>query len=338
LWLVALLALAILLGEAMRWNDERAGWYVVLLFVSAALAPLIPLAFALRRLGRPVTWGRLSAGLAFGAFLSVPLAIFLNGALPALVLGVALPLREVAAEALDYEELEEFFYSPALVVALVHVAVVAPFAEELVKPLGAFLLARRLSSRSEAFIVGMAGGVAFAAIENLLYGGSGYWAWTGVISVRAIGSVLHPLTAGLLGVAWYDVRRGEPGSGARLVGMFTLAYTLHMLWNGGIAILYGAFGAYWFDAREWELTVFDVGLPGAVLILLVLLGVLMWRILWVATARLSSDVPVGLAPRRVESPRQLAAFALATVLVLVPVGALAGPLIADYAPRLLGAA
>jgi len=155
--------------------------------------------------------------------------------------------------------------------------------------------------------------------------------------VRAIGSVLHPLTAGMLAVAWYDVIHRRPGSGTRLVAVFALAATLHALWNGGIALLMSDFGAYYFHTRTWEVTVFDVGLPGALLVLLVLLSLLMWRMLWLVTGLLRGRQP-GLMPSRLSNPRQLAGLALSLLLITVPVGALAAPIIADYIPRLLESA
>jgi hypothetical protein len=210
-------------------------------------------------------------------------------------------------------------------------------AEELVKPIGAIVMARGLRSRSEAFIVGMAGGVAFAAIENMLYQVAGIQTWAGMVALRAVGGVLHPLTAGMLGVAWFDLIQKRAGARSRLVAVFALAATLHALWNGGIALLMSDFGAYYFQTRTWEVTVFDVGLSGALLVLLVLLSLLMWRMLWLVTGLLRGRQPE-LMPSRLSNPRQLAGFALGLLLAVVPVGALAAPIIADYIPRLLESA
>jgi RsiW-degrading membrane proteinase PrsW (M82 family) len=332
-WLALGVPIALAVGQSALYDDE-AGLFFLAFVAGAALPPLVALTVAARRLDFPTTWRRLFAGLALGAGVSIPLAIVLELALPALVLAAALPLRDVVADALDYDSLEEFFYSPAMVVMLVSLAVVAPIAEELVKPIGAIVMARGLRSRSEAFIVGMAGGVAFAAIENMLYQVAGIQTWAGMVTVRAIGSVLHPLTAGMLGVAWYDVVHDRPGARPRLLAVFALSVTLHALWNGGIALLMTTFGAYYFETRTWEVNIFDVGLPGALLVLLILLSLLMWRILWLVTDRLRGE-RVDLMPSRLADARQLAGVALSLLLITVPVGALAAPIIADYIPRLL---
>ena len=332
-WLALGVPIALAVGQSALYDDE-AGLFFLAFVAGAALPPLVALTVAARRLDFPTTWRRLFAGLALGVGVSIPLAILLEFALPAIILAAVLPLRDVVADALDYDSLEEFFYSPAMVVMLVSLAVVAPIAEELVKPIGALVMARGLRSRSEAFIVGMAGGVAFAAIENMLYQVAGIQTWAGMVTVRAIGSVLHPLTAGMLGVAWYDVVHDRPGARPRLLAVFALSVTLHALWNGGIALLMTTFGAYYFETRTWEVNIFDVGLPGALLVLLILLSLLMWRILWLVTDRVRGERPE-LMPPRLADARQLAGVALSLLLITVPVGALAAPIIADYIPRLL---
>ena len=333
-WIALGIPIALAVGQSALYDEQGEFLFFLAFVAGAALPPLVALTVAARRLDFPTTWRRLFAGLAFGVGVSVPLAIILEFVLPAIILAAVLPLRDVVADTLDYDSLEEFFYSPAMVVTLVSLAVVAPLAEELVKPIGAIVMARGLRSRSEAFIVGMAGGVAFAAIENMLYQVAGIQTWAGMVTVRSIGSVLHPLTAGMLGVAWYDLINKRPGAGTRLAAVFALSVTLHALWNGGIALLMTAFGAYYFETRTWEVNIFDVGLPGALLVLLALLGLLMWRILWVVTDRLRGERPE-LMPSRLADARQLATVALGLLLVTVPVGALAAPLLADYIPRLL---
>jgi hypothetical protein len=336
-WLALGVPIALAVGQLALYAEDGGGWFFVAFVAGAALPPLIALSVAARRLDFPTTWRRLFAALAVGVAISIPLAIALELALPAVILAAVLPMRDVVADALHYDSLEEFFYSPAMVVTLVYLAVVAPLAEELVKPIGAVVMARRLRSRSEAFIIGMAGGVAFAAIENMLYQAAGIQTWAGMVALRAIGCVLHPLTAGMLGVAWYDLINKRPGAGTRLAAVFALSATLHALWNGGIALLMSAFGAYYFHTRTWEVTVFDVGLPGALLVLLVLLSLLMWRMLWLVTGRLRGARPE-IIPWSLGNARQLARVALGLLLVTVPVGALAAPIIADYIPRLLESA
>lgn len=341
LWLAGGIPIALIVGLGALDGGGTNVVFLAAFVAGAALSPLAALSVAARRLAFPTTWKRVWIALAIGAMVSIPLAIALEIALPSLILTVAMPLRDLVADAADYDSLEEFFYSPFMVVMLVQFAVVAPLVEELVKPIGALVLARRLRSPSEAFIVGMAGGVAFAVVENMLYEMPGLWGWgevwAGTVALRSIGSVMHPLTAGMMGVAWFAVRNRQPGAGRRLLATFALVFLLHALWNGGIALLMTDFGAYYFDSREWQISIYDIGVPVALIALLMILSLLMWRILWVVTGRLrGGERDLLLAPPRFASARQLSVVALALLLMMVPVGALAAPIIRDYLPLLVG--
>ena len=334
--LAAAIPIALIVGLASA--NSNGPVFPIAFVAGAALGPLAAISLALRRLQFPATRSRVLVAFALGVVPTIPLAIALEMILPAIILGLVLPLRDVFADALDYGSLEEFFYSPVLVIALVHMAVVAPLAEELVKPLGVLIMARRLRSRSEAFIAGMAGGVVFAVIENMFYGSIGLFGyggyWAGVVAVRSIGAVLHPLTAGMVGVAWYDLVQRRPAAGRRLLGIFSLAVLIHALWNGGITLLMSAGGTYYFETRQWEITIYDVGLPLSIFVLLALLSLFMWLALWAVTGRLaqvSEETPAMVW--RLRSSRQLAALGLG-MLLIVPLGALGTPYIVDYLPVL----
>lgn len=122
---------------------------------------------------------------------------------------------------------------------------------------------------------GMAGGVGFAIVENMLYEAARARVWAGVALPRSIGGVLHPLTAGLVALGWYGVRHGQ------------------------------------LDARQ---------------------------LLFVVTKRLRDlDQPAveSALSLRLEQPRRLALWACGLMLVVVPLGALYGPLLAGYLHRLL---
>src|SRR6185503_19974838 len=103
-------------------------------------------------------------GLLVGSLLSTTLTLLLGGIVTAVAYSVVLPFRAVVAHVAASPGLERLFFSPALAVAMVGGAVVAPLLEELTKPLVAILLGRRLRGPAEAFLVGMAGGVGFAIV------------------------------------------------------------------------------------------------------------------------------------------------------------------------------
>ncbi|MFQ5811723.1 MAG: HEAT repeat domain-containing protein [Anaerolineae bacterium] len=320
-----------LLGEAVPVS------FGLFFLLGAAIPPLATVAVGIQRLAIPVSWRQFAVGLVSGSILSVNLALLLEALLPALLFALVIPLRDVIAGLLQSDTLEELFFSRGFVLILVQLAVVAPLAEELSKPLGVVLLGRRLTSARQAFMVGMVGGAGFAIVENMLYEGYTIY-WTGVTALRGIGGVLHPLTAGLVALGIYGVMRKEPGGRRRLLGYYGMAVGLHALWNGGLAVLYSSFGAYFFGTDTWTFNIYGVGLPGAVLVLMILEILFMWRILLTITARLrepGAREPETLLALRLHEPRRLALWASALLVIFVPVAALWDPLLGRHLSQML---
>ena len=336
-WLAAGAAVAIVLGQVAQLTGTG-GFFWLFFLLAAALPPLAALALAAQRLGYAASAGRIVGGVFCGALLSTFLTLLLGGVVSLLAYLLVLPLRELVARVIASQSLEQLFYSPALVILIVQVAVVAPVVEELTKPLAAVLLGRRLRGPAEAFLVGMAGGVGFAILENMLYEGLGGQAWAAIATLRGIGGVLHPLNAGLVALGWYGVRQGRPGAWGRLLGLYGLAVAIHALWNGGLVVLFSGVGAYFFGTETWRLNVYGLGQPGIVIVFMVLEAIALWRLLVVVTDRLRDPARPTVEPAlalHLEQPRRLAVWAAGLLLVLVPLGALYGPLLARYVNRLV---
>ncbi|MBI4497028.1 MAG: PrsW family intramembrane metalloprotease [Chloroflexi bacterium] len=336
IWFGVGTVVALTLGQAALLTES--GWIFWLFFLmAAALPPLTALALAAHRLGTVTTWRRVMAGVLSGSLLSTQLTLLLGVLVSILAYLLVLPLREVVAHLLASKSLEDLFYSPALVLLMVQVAVVAPIVEELTKPLAAFLLAKRLRGPAEAFLVGMAGGVGFAILENMLYEAAGARVWAHIAALRGMGGVLHPLNAGLVALGWYGVRHGVPGAWGRLLGLYGLAVGIHALWNGGLVVLYSGIGVYFFGEGTWQLSIYGVGQPGVVMVFMVLEALALWRLLFLVTARLRGPEQPELAPLlalHLEQPRRLAVWATGVLVLLVPLGALYGPLLARYGEHL----
>jgi RsiW-degrading membrane proteinase PrsW (M82 family) len=336
-WLAGGAVVAVVIGQLLL--VARSDLLFSLCFLlAAALPPLVALGLSGERLGYQTTWRRLMAGVLSGSLLSTHLTVLLSASVSLLAYALVLPLREVIAHVFASTSLEALFYSPALAILLVEIALVAPMVEELTKPLAAFLLARRLRGPAEAFLVGMAGGVGFAILENMLYETAGARVWASIATLRGVGGVLHPLNAGLVALGWYGVRNGLPGAWARLLGLYGLAVGIHALWNGGLVILYSGIGARYFGTEAWQFSVYGVGQPGVIVVFMLLEAVALWRLLLVVTDRLRDPAqpePAAALALRLQQPRRLALWAAGLFVLLVPVGALYGPLLAQYASRLL---
>ncbi len=141
----------------------------------------------------------------------------------------AAPAPEIALRIL-----QPVLRSPAVIITtLLFGAIIVPLIEELIKPLGVWLLAGRNLTPAEGFTAGILCGTGFAMIESLFMVNSGQdWA---VLAFARIGTgVMHILTTGLVG--WALVRAWtKPGTFSgyfRLGAIYLLAVLLHGLWNG----------------------------------------------------------------------------------------------------------
>jgi RsiW-degrading membrane proteinase PrsW (M82 family) len=119
-----------------------------------------------------------------------------------------------------------------------------PLIEELIKPLGVWVLVGRKLTPAQGFVFGLLSGAAFALLESLgsVANPSGQ-EWLGLVLGRTGTGMLHTVTTGLMGwglaSAWQDRRY------LRLAGTYLLAAGLHGLWNlfGIVLALPALFGS-----------------------------------------------------------------------------------------------
>ena len=118
--------------------------------------------------------------------------------------------------------------------ALLYTALFVPAVEELFKPLGVWLLARKLDSPAQGFALGALSGASYALIETIGVSGQG-GEWASLLFTRIGTGLLHITTSALMGAAIVFALRQRRY--LRLLGTYMLAVTLHGLWNTS-AILY----------------------------------------------------------------------------------------------------
>jgi RsiW-degrading membrane proteinase PrsW (M82 family) len=210
------------------------------------------LALVAKGLDTDLNWRGAVLQLGSGAFLSTSLAIVLE-----LVLIVSLVLIAlVAFLALgELETLEPFLNqlqdpsllqdpsmvqdpgmlapllrSPLVIATILLVAAVAiPIIEETVKTVGVGLFSYKHPSRAESFFWGIACGAGFALAEGLFNSITGLDSWGSVVVLRLGATLLHCLTGGLMGLAWYAFvaqRRWTRG-----LGLFASSVGIHGFWN-----------------------------------------------------------------------------------------------------------
>jgi RsiW-degrading membrane proteinase PrsW (M82 family) len=120
----------------------------------------------------------------------------------------------------------------ALLVAYLSLAV--PLIEELLKPLGVWLLLGRPLTGSQGFALGILGGAGFGLFENLTLGATPV-DWTLTNTLRIGATALHMATGGLVG--WAIVRAKNERRYLQFLATYGASVFLHGLWNA-MAIVY----------------------------------------------------------------------------------------------------
>ncbi len=209
---LVLYLLVIGVGYALQANGLEVQYLALTIFliVLSAIFPVLALAsYAVRRLRFPqwpTTWRRFTLAITSGATLGIGLALLLELGLLVLVL---------RSQATNFEQYltnpntpsNNSFGTFALIFLVV--AIIGPFVEETVKPLGVAFYIGRMRSAAEAFTLGMAAGIGFAMVETVGYIGSGYQDWLAVALERTAAGLLHGFGAGMVALGWYYLTHCE---------------------------------------------------------------------------------------------------------------------------------
>jgi hypothetical protein len=224
--------------------------------------------------------------------------------------------------ALSSTDIADALTNPGFIFIFVQIAIIAPLAEEIAKPLVTLPILRHLN-KQEAFWVGAMAGAGFAALENIIYATSGFTIWAGILIVRALGSALHPLGSGLVAQGWRDVLRGEPDSGKNWLRRFGIAAAVHAAWNGGSLLVITLGGARLFGELPPEIDVLGLSAAGTTLAFLIILGL---SALYIGRAYGHNQPLFSAAEeeppdaRFMPSDQAVAIWALACLLAIVPAG------------------
>ncbi|MFC2023623.1 PrsW family glutamic-type intramembrane protease [Chloroflexota bacterium] len=214
--------------------------------LATALPPILVLVLVARGLDLDSRWREVVLQLGSGAFLSTALALVLELVLvvglvlvlfAALVMYGGLEPLELLVEQLqdpavmqDPSALAPLVRSPLVVATVFLVAAVAiPIIEEVVKTVGVGLFSYKHPSRAESFLWGIACGAGFALAEGLFNSLGGLDSWGSVVLLRLGATLLHCLTGGLMGLAWYAIIAERRW--ARGLGLFVCSVSIHGFWN-----------------------------------------------------------------------------------------------------------
>ena len=299
------------------------------LLVAAALPPLWSVSWFAGREAAGLTWRRGLVAAVGGATAGVFVALVLEVLFPAIVLSLVLDLAGAARQsveatfgALAGQDVAAAVTSPGFLYLMIQVAVVAPLAEELAKPLVTLPVLGRLNRR-DTFWVGAMAGAGFAAVENVIYAALGFQFWAGILVVRALGGAIHPLGAGMVALGWRDILRGEKGAWRNGAVRVAIAAGAHALWNGGSLLVLALGGAQFFGELPPQVDVLGLSAGGTTLAVLAVLGM---AALWLGRAAgRGLDAQEGREAGAAELPfvlsdRAAAIWALACLAAIVPAG------------------
>lgn len=135
---------------------------------------------------------------------------------------------------------------------LILVSIIAPFVEEILKPIGLIFVMKRLKTPYEGVLYGVACGMGFAIIENLLYElfiliWYGSDAWTINAFVRGIGStILHAVGPAAIGYAIAYSNQMQISMKNYLLLAYSFGFIMHSLWNGFATM------PFMFEGEQWE--------------------------------------------------------------------------------------
>lgn len=299
--------------------------------LGAALSTIAVLAWAYRRVGFPLTWRQASLAFVSGSTLAILVAIILETTLPYLAYLLLEPLWYLGDEFATIGWgapgfIDKLFSSPLIFVILAVVAVEAPIPEEFAKALGIPMFGRaRIQNERQAFAIGLASGAGFAILENMLYEGlyasHNGWGWAGITLLRSIGSILHPIGTGIIALGWFRMK--EAGAG-KLFKAYLLSVGLHTLWNGGFEPLVYLTGLEYFAGAGPSLSFYGETLSALLVGYLILLSLGLWWLLKRILDQISEGVTPDLTPAAV-SKRAIAAWAVACVAIIIPIGATLSP-------------
>lgn len=132
------------------------------------------------------------------------------------------------------ELLSPYLMRPGVIfVALSFFAVIVPFTEELLKPIGVWLFAGKLESPAQGFALGALSGGAYALVETL---GSGAQTtgWAELLFSRTGTTLLHITCTGLMG--WAIASAWKERKVVRLFALYLASSALHGIWNASVIL------------------------------------------------------------------------------------------------------
>jgi hypothetical protein len=249
--IIGLIVASVAVGGAIAYMEiEWLAWLALPVLTMLVIVPPIWLLFGIGTNGielgpRWRLFGILGIGMTVGPLMMVVLeivlllvVIFAGLALAAIQQPDLLQKLMHLASLIQHETNQEvilkllapYISNPLVIATMIgYIAFAVPLMEELLKPLGVWIFARKIESPAQGFAMGLLSGAAFALIESLNASGDGSASWPIIVSVRAGTSLLHMTASGLVG--WGIVSAFREKRIMRFFAAYFSAVAIHGLWN-----------------------------------------------------------------------------------------------------------
>ncbi|MEX2162126.1 MAG: PrsW family glutamic-type intramembrane protease [Anaerolineales bacterium] len=300
---LAIFAFPALLPAGAWALDQGLGWLVLLIHLSAsALLVAWLLWIALRNLkpgSAQRAWGAFSSGLAATPLLALILELTAGlfvGLLVLVYVGLNPELSRLVEQLSSSPDTESVLQlaaplmnDPMIILAVLAIlGVIVPVIEEVLKPLGVYLLLGRKLSEAQGFALGALSGAGYALFENLALNTAPETLFLGAVG-RFGASAMHIFTAALSG--WALARAAKQKQPWLFLRILALNIFIHGLWNS-LVVLFTAGAFSEFSSSGLVPPVFAILAPIALLLIalacIVLLGRFNRRLLRARAAKANS--------------------------------------------------
>jgi hypothetical protein len=246
----------VLLGYWVTQSASLSEWLLPPIHILAIGIPVLAIVYlGAHRLppGRPQRmWGVFGSGLVLGPALilvaetlalvaAVLIVIIWATSQPELMKTIQTLSQEVQSGRASSDEfvrsLGPYLLRPSILFGVfIFAALIVPLIEELIKPIGVWLLFGRPMTPAAGMAAGAISGAGYALFESLALTSSGQ-DWALSVVARSGTAVIHIFTASLMG--WALVLAWRKGRYLRLLGTYALAVLIHGSWNA-LALLNAA--------------------------------------------------------------------------------------------------
>lgn len=252
--LILLFPILLIMGSWVIQETDLSWLLLPPIHILATLLPLIWIGWisirGITNMSMQRFWGSFSSGMMISPMLALFLEIFgaililflvvgllnTNADIERILNSLAIQFSSINPESVQFETfIANLINSPMVIgAALLFIAVITPLVEEIVKPIGVWLLGGRDLTPKDGWVLGVISGAGFALFENLWLLNADE-SWATLVTARVATNVIHLLTSGMTG--WALALAWQKKNYVRLAATYFLSVIIHAIWNASILLI-----------------------------------------------------------------------------------------------------